>query len=457
MAGKKICVLDTSVVMHRGDAINTFDDNDVWMHGGALEELDRLKHHKDKGYDAREAIRHINEYAEKGFLAEGVPTPGGGKFFVGFTLDKDFKLLPTGLEPNNDNRMILLAKKLQKEHPDYKVIFVSKDIKPRATANACGILAEDYRHDIINKVYTGTAVINLAPGSDDLIAKFFKEKFLVSSDVFARWPLKEQLFPNQCCYLNAGAKSALAIFKKKDGCFQLVQVARNAAETSIFLKNSEQVFAWHLLTDPGIDLVTLRGPAGTAKTLLSIAAGWKQVDSRYSQLHVFRPTYELGDPLGFLPGTLTEKFQPWTKPVYDAFEVILNLGKKDANLAKKKGGSQKPEGVYSIVQGLIDHGLLDISPINFLQGCNLRNEFVVIDESQNFKRDDIKKIVARPAEGTKLVLNGDPDQIANERIDSKSNGFVHLIETYKHLERVAHLEVRNKVYRSYLAEISQLL
>ena len=467
----KIYVLDTNLPIDDPDSINNFDEHDVHLHGAVFEEIDHLKRKPDKAYDAREAARRINEYVEKGWLADGIPTPGGGKFFIDFTLDSEFDLLPVGLEKKNDNRMILLAKKLQIANPDRKVIFVSNDIAPRGRANACGILSEPYKHNLIDKIYTGTKVIDLVEGSEDIISKCFKEKWLAASDVFSRsGKIKsEDLFPNQCCYLNTGGKTALAIYKKKAGYFQLVQ---NIYSGNVVPRNSEQLFAYHMLMDPEIDLVTLMGQAGTGKTLLAISAGYAQVNSRYDQLLVFRPTNELGEDLGFRPGTLEEKFAPWMKPVYDAFYIMLGFNKKNGSAAsgaasgKKKGVSkkvdqlqlravfEKPNGVYAAVQSLIDNGYLMISPINFIQGQNFFNEVIVVEEPQNFSRRDIKMIASRPAEGSKVVFVGDPTQIANDHIDSRSNGFVHLIDTYKNKERVGHLLLREKVYRGYLAEIS---
>jgi len=454
----KIIVPDTNILIHDSDAVNHFDEHHVVLHGAAvLEELDKLKREPETAYEARDAIRHIDEYVRRGSVREGLATPGGGNLYICFTKDEDFRLLPVGLEKNNDNRIILLAKLLQIKNPDNQVIFVSKDIKPRATANACGILAEDYKYDFVERIYTGTKTIDLINCKEDLINRLFKDKMVPAEDIISASGLDEKtLFANQCCYINYGQQSALAIFKKKAGHFRLVQGfdEQAKAKAKIIPKNSEQLFAHHLLMDPEIQMVTLLGPAGTGKTILAIDAGYAQVPARYEQLHIFRPTQELGEPQGFLPGDIVKKFEPWTTPIYDAFDVMCNFKKEDVRDSIKAGIKNRRDRVKTHVQDLINIGELDMSPINYLQGCNLRDQFIIVDEPQNFKKKDIKKIVSRPAGKSKMVLTGDPDQIAKDHMDAKSNGFVHLIERYKGQEEFAHLVLKKKIYRGRLAELA---
>lgn len=460
--GAKIFVLDTSVVMDDPYAIHNFMEHDVYIHGAAvLEELDRLKTKPGKDFDARAAIRQIETYVEKGQVRHGIDKPHGGKFFIDYTIDSDFGLLPEGLEHNNDNRMILLARNLQIKFPSKQVIFVSKDIKPRITANFCGIMSQNYKRDIIEQVYTGMMDIDLVGDEDELrilINKAYTDLAIEEDIIFALADLnKTELFPNQCCYFSInGRSSALGIYKKKDGFFRIIKTD-DKIKTAVMPRNSEQWFAHYLLRDPKVLCTTFMGQAGTGKTLIPTAAGDELVSQgKYEQMNIFRPTQEIGEELGFLPGTIDKKFAPWATPIYDAFDIICNFSKQDVRDSGGKASHirTRTERVKQHVDDLISRGMLKISPINYLPGCNLRDQFIIVDEAQNFTRKDIKKVVSRPAGESKLVLVGDPFQVAKDHMDAKSNGFVYLIEQYKGLEEYAHLTLHKKVQRGRLAEMA---
>lgn len=450
---KKIHVPDTNVLIYDAEAINNFKEHDVHLHGAVLEELDNInhsdKHTSGTKYDAREALRRIDDYAKRGSFLEGVPTPGGGKLFVDFTLDEEFSLLPVSLEKKNDNRIILLAKKLQKENPDRQVIFVSNDGEPRAIANACGILAEPYKHGRVERLYSGTRTINLEGSGAELIDAFYRDKAIPAKEIFSASTKvrRGNLFPNQCCFLNCGAKSALAVYEKNADTFALVQWSKSKTHTKIVPEGAEQLFAYHQLTNKKIDLVTLAGPAGTGKTLIASWAGYEQLENGYDQMLIFRPTYELGKPMGFLKGYLDQKFEPWTTPIIDAFERMLDLDK----LPKGGGDKKVRQGVRNWIKDYVDMGLLEILPINYIQGRNLHKKFVIVDETQNFTRAEMKMIITRAGEGTKMVLTGDPEQVANPFIDERSNGLTQVINEFKSCENYAHITM-TKTKRSRLAE-----
>jgi len=445
----KIYVPDTNVLILDAEAINNFKEHDVYLHGAVLEELDNLKRKSGTEHDARQAIGHVDNYAERGWFSEGVPTPGGGKLFVNFTLDEEFSSLPVGLEKNNDNRIILLAKRLQKEYPDRQVVFVTNDIKPRATANACKILAEPYKHGRVDKLYSGARTINLDDKAADLIDALYRNKSISAKEIFSASTKvrRGSLFPNQCCYLNAGEKFALAVYEKNADTFALVQWSKGKTHTKIVPKDAEQHFAYHLLTNKKIDLVTLAGPAGTGKTLVAVWAGYEQLENGYDQMLIFRPTYELGKPMGFLKGYLDQKFEPWTIPIIDAFERMLDLDK----LPKGSGDKKNRQGIRNWIKDYIDMGLLEILPINYIQGRNLHKKFVIVDETQNFTKEEMKMIITRAGEGTKMVLTGDPEQVANPFIDERSNGLTQVINEFKNCENYGHITM-TKTKRSRLAE-----
>lgn len=448
----KIYVLDTNVLIHDADAISNFQEHDVHLHGAVLEELDSInhsvKHTSSTKYDAREALRCIDDYRKRGSFVDGIPTPGNGKLFVDFTLDEEFSLLPISLERKNDNRIILLAKKLQKEKPACQVIFVSNDGEPKAIANACGIFAEPYKHGRVEKLYSGTRTINLDEGADTLIDILYRDKVISAKTIFsaATKVRRGNLFPNQCCYLNA-SKSALAVYEKSADNFVLVQWFKSKAHTKIIPEGAEQLFAYHQLTNKKIDLVTLAGPAGTGKTLIAVWTGYEQLENGYDQMLIFRPTYELGKPMGFLKGYLDQKFAPWTIPIVDAFERILDLDK----FPKGSGHGKPRQSISGWINDQISLGLLEILPINYIQGRNLHKKFVIVDETQNFTREEMKMIITRAGEGTKMVLTGDPEQVANPFIDERSNGLTQVINEFKNCENYGHITM-TKTKRSRLAE-----
>jgi len=458
---RKIIVPDTCILIDDPEAIDHFEEHDVVLHGSAvLGELDKLKHDSDTAYEARSAIRNINEYAKRGWVHDGILTPGGGNYYVCFTRDEDFCRLPIGLEQNNDNRIILLAKLLQMKNPDKQVVFVSNDVLPRNTANACGINAEDYKYNRIERVYTGTMNIELINCKENLINHLFTEGSVPAEDIIIASGIKEELLiPNLGCYLSFGQQSALAIFKKKEGIFREVRpVTKEERSSGRFIpKNAEQLFARDHLMDPKVLVVTLLGAAGTGKTTLAVDAGHKLVPEHYELMHIFRPTQELGEKQGFLPGTIEKKFAPWTTPIFDAFEVICNFKKEDIKDSAKAGVRNRRERVAMFVNDLVAHGELEMSPINYIQGSNLRDQYVIIDEPQNFKTKDIEKIASRPAGNSKLVFPGDPDQIARDHMDSKFNGFVHLIDRFKGQEEFAHLVLKKKIFRGRIAEMANQL
>jgi len=461
LKSRKIIVPDTCVLINDPEAINHFQEHDVVLHGSAvLGELDKKKYDPETAYEARHAIRSIDEYAKRGSVHDGILTPGGGNYYVSFTKDEDFRYLPVGLEQKNDNRIILLAKLLQMKNPGRQVIFVSNDVLPRNTANACGIKAEEHKYVHVERLYAGTINIELVECKENLINRLFKEGLVSAEDIILASGIKEELLiPNLGCYLSFGQQSALAIFKKGDGLFRLVRGfdEKTKAKANFIPKNAEQIFAHYMLMDPKIITVALSGPAGTGKTTLAIDAGYKSVPKHYELMHIFRPTQELGEKQGYLPGTLTKKFEPWTTPIYDAFDTICNFKKEDIKDSGKVGINNREERVNRHVQDLVSAGQLKMSPINHLQGCNLRDQYVIVDEPQNFKQEDMKKIASRPAGAAKLVLTGDPDQIAKAHMDAKSNGFVWLIDRYKGQEEFAHLLLQKKVFRGRHAEMANEL
>ena len=465
---KKVYVLDTSVLVHDPEAVEKFGDNIVVIPIWVVEELDRLKKNRDeRGSNSRAVSRKLDEYSQSGSLKEGVKTQNDGFIFIDYSGGINFELLPIGLEATNDNRVILVAKHWREEKNYKEVVVVSKDINLRLKANACGISVEDYKSDKciagIDELYSGLREIELKAEQMELLEKIYVGKVLNAAAFSESVDLKEFL-PNQCCKFNSDNKCALAIYKKESGEFRLVHKPKDFPTKGVRPINLEQAFAYALLTDPEVLLVSLVGKAGTGKTLMSLLAGYEQLGNPYRQILIYRPNIELGQPIGFLPGDIGEKFEPWMKPIFDNLSLIV---KKDVKGGVSKGHTKKKgeeeanknerlngkTGDFNIIREFMLAGLIDIEPIAFIRGRSLHNKFVIVDEPQNMTPHEIKTIVTRIGEGSKIVLTGDITQIDNPYVDSVSNGLSYVVERLKGQEIFGHIILR-KSERSQLAELT---
>ena len=453
---KKVFVVDTNVLMHDDQAIEHLGDNEIVLHGVVLEELDGLKNKPDEvGFMARAAIHRLEEYRLKGSLKDGIGTSTGGILRVDFTNDKDFEKLSVSLEKTNDNRFILLVKKITDELNEQKdVILISRDINLRVKANACGIKSGDYEYDK-KGLYSGTKILELQEGCDtNVFPTIYRDKFVNEITVLNCLKEPVELVPNLCCFLKkTNGEQCLAIYKKSLSVFQFVSKAGKWPKKSgIVPRNSEQLFAYHLLMDPTISVVTLDGKPGSGKTLISLLAGYNQVGespNSFSQLLVYRPNIELGRPLGFLPGSLEEKYDPWKQPVLDNLDLILQDREKNNKSPEefKKGKKSSND-----LEDFFENGIIDISPISFLRGRSLHQRFIVVDEAQNLTKHEIKTIVTRVGDGSKIVLTGDLEQIDNRFLSPKSNGLTHVIQRFKGQEVYGHITMK-KSERSFLSQL----
>jgi len=458
---KKVFVVDTSVLVHDDKAIEHLGDNEVVLHGVVLEELDGLKNKSDEvGFVARSAIHRLEEYRLKGSLRDGVSTSANGFLRVDFTDDRDFEKLPVGFERTNDNRIILLAKKIIDESDGQtEVILISRDINLRVKANACGIKSGDYEYDK-KGLYSGTKILEFQEECDADIFQIIHGEGFIGEDVVLKY-LKEpvELVPNLCCFFKKPTgEQCLAIYKKSLSGFKLVsKFNKGQKKNGVVPRNHEQLFAYHLLTDPGIVIVTLVGKPGSGKTLISTLAGYNQIDegpNSFQQLIVYRPNIELGPKLGYLPGTLKEKFDPWTQPILDQLDLILKDREKNN---KSKEGFSKNQAINDDLEHFFLNNLVVISPISFLRGRSLHQKFIIVDEAQNLTKHQIKTIVTRVGEGAKIVLTGDLDQIDNQTVNrflsSESNGLTHVIQRFKGQEVYGHITMK-KSERSPLAQLA---
>ena len=425
---RKIFVLDTNVLLHNADALKVFADNEVVLPIDVLEELDAFKKDSDeKGRNARAAIRTLDELRERGRLGEGVTLEGGGMLRIIMNSDIKGPLDISGEE--SDNRILMVAYDLQQK--GNQVIFVSKDINARVKADALGIKSVDFEKEKIDidRLYSGWKEVSVGRNE---INNFYGKKFLQIKD--------EDFFPNQYVLLKDDADekhTAMAKFSfRRKGMVPLLPDINDI--WGIKPRNKEQIMTFDLLTDDTIKLITLVGKAGTGKTLLALACGLKKtVDEHvYKRMLVSRPVIPMGRDIGFLPGTKEEKLVNWMNPIYDNLEYILTIRKRKED-----------------IEDLIDSDLLQLEALTYMRGRSIPNQFIIIDEAQNLTPHEIKTVVTRAGNNTKLILTGDPYQIDNPYLDSSSNGLSYAVEKMKGQEMYGHITLtRNE--RSSLASLA---
>jgi len=430
-------ILDTNVLLHDPQSLFKFQENNIIIPITVIEEVDRFKKDMNEtGRNARQISRILDTMREKGSLATGIPLPGGGILRVEMFSEKFYQHLPVDLRVDSgDNRILAVALNMRDRDPAHNLIFVTKDTNLRIKADVIGLIAEDYESDKIDiqDLYSGTRNIDMP---SDAIDRFYGQGWLEAP---------KGLSPNEFITITDVANpSHTAICRHDASGSRIVPVRKIPKEGiwSLFARNREQSFAMDVLMDDSIKLVTLVGKAGTGKTLLAIASGLQKVaeEGIYNRLLVSRPVFPLGKDLGFLPGDIEEKLTPWMQPIFDNVELLIS-----GHEAEKRHSKGYKE--------LMAMGLLDIEPLTYIRGRSIPKQFMIVDEAQNLTPHEIKTIVTRVGEGTKIVLTGDPYQIDNPYVDSSSNGLSYLVEKFKG-ERIAAHVTLTKGERSELAELA---
>ncbi len=429
---KKTFVLDTNVLLHDPEALFRFEENEVVIPIWVVEEIDHFKRDVTEiGRNARRASRELDNLRLKGPIAEGVALETGGKLSISMERVEN-NLPPTLMDNKGDNLILGVAIALKNKKKN--VVLVSKDTNLRIKANALGVEAQDYERGKIHfdELYAGWTSIKVDSASLD---RLYKER---------RIPVPQAAPPdsfhvNEMLHLEADdgtSKSALARFDKDDG---IVLMDDQKPIWGITPRNKEQRFAMDLLLNDRISLITLVGKAGTGKTLLAIAAGlFKVADTQvYKKMLVTRPIFPLGKDIGFLPGELEEKLKPWMQPIFDNLELLLHL---------TEGGKGK-----SPYRELVEHGILQIEALTYIRGRSIPCQYMVVDEAQNLTPHEVKTILTRACEKTKVVLTGDPYQINNPYVDASSNGLTYVAEKFKDHPLAGHITL-TKGERSGLAE-----
>ncbi|NDC34516.1 MAG: PhoH family protein [Synechococcaceae bacterium WB9_2_112] len=457
---RKTFVLDTNVLLHDPDALRRFEDNLVVVPIEVVEEIDRFKRDpSEKGRNARAVSRLLDELRDCGNLADGVPIGGtpGGQLKVVFCRSETLAQLPPELKGGNGDNNILavaLEQRLQEVMGSQPpVVLVTKDTNLRIKADAVGLIAQDYTTDKV-------AIADLYPGVSELwlgadhMDQLRRDGGLPLADLPADLQPQIPLQANEGVTLIDQAQPAHTMLARYSAATQALQPLQRANKVRlgrIQPRNREQTFALDLLLDPTLPLITLVGKAGTGKTLLALAAGLHQVaDERlYERLLVTRPVIALGKEIGFLPGDLEEKMAPWMQPIIDNLDFLLGTS-EDNTPAAGRGSHRAPRSSWADLKSM---GLLEVEAISYIRGRSIPRQFMIVDESQNLTPHEVKTIVTRVGEGTKIVFTGDPYQIDNPYVDAESNGLTWLVERFKGQMLAGHVTLA-RGERSELAELA---
>ncbi len=425
---RKIFVLDTNVLIHSPQALFAFEEHRIVIPIVVIEEIDQFKKGVDeKSRNARQIGRYLDALRERGSLQNGVNTDNGGIVQISVNSEVTDTASKLIYMDNNDNLIIGTALYFKNKYPESIVTLVSKDANVRIKADCVGVRAENYESDNVryDEFYTGWSEDELNQDQYDTLVG---DKYLPNTG--------DLYFPNEFIRFFLKGETDRTIttrFNKERNGFALLEHYQGQEIYNITSRNFEQDMALELLLDDEIKLVTLSGKAGTGKTLLAIAAGLHKVitEDLYKRLVVSRPISPLGKDLGYLPGSKTEKFNPWMQPIYDNMDILLPPSdKKDSGDKNRKKTS---------IFDLIDYGYLELEPLTYIRGRSLPRQFIIIDEAQNLTPHEMKTIITRAGKGTKIVLTGDPYQIDTPYLDSVSNGLSVAVERLKHEEMVGHI------------------
>lgn len=436
---KKIFVLDTSVILYNHSALHSFDDNDVAIPITVLEELDNFKKGNEiKNFEAREFIRIMDKLSGKYTLQNWIAIDGKnkGKFKVVMNEKSELDAVVIFGENKPDHRILNAAIVLAKENPDKKIILVTKDINLRLKAKSLDIPAEDFETGKIKDVdslYAGKSVIEDVDKS--VIDKLYAEGSCTLSDIGYN-----DIHPNHYFILKNNRTSALTFYNP---ITKLIERVEKRPAYKITPRNAEQVFALHAISNPEVKLVSLQGVAGTGKTLIALAGA---LDQRrfFKQIYLARPIVPLSNKdIGYLPGDIKDKINPYMEPLWDNLKFIQNQYKEN-------------DKEYKAIATALDTEKLVITPLAFIRGRSISNVCFIVDEAQNLTPHEVKTIITRAGENTKIIFTGDIYQIDTPYLDSQSNGLSYLIDKIKHHAIYAHVRLE-KGERSELANLANKL
>lgn len=438
---KKIYVLDTNVLLHDPNSIFTFDEHQVIIPAVVLEEIDSKKRNADEiGRNARTVSRLLDGLREYGHLHSGVKLENGGSLKVELNHRSFLKVQEMFGEINNDNRILAVAlnyhlEEEQNAEPSI-VVIVSKDVLVRIKADVLGLNTQDYLTDRTaspSELYTGYSTIKVHPS---IIDEFYNYRFLPINTLQLSYPLYSHEFVILKDEMGTGKSALLKV--NADSTRLEPLFLSNEPVWGLSARNAQQRMALELLLNDDIPLVTITGKAGTGKTLVALAAGLSKVEDehKYKKLLIARPVVPMGKDIGYLPGEKEEKLRPWMQPIYDNLEFLFET--------KRSGDIDK------ILMGL---GSIQVEALTYIRGRSIPAQFIIIDEAQNLSRHEVKTIVSRAGEGSKVILMGDPEQIDHPYLDASSNGLSYIVERFKEEQISGHITLE-KGERSKLAQLA---
>lgn len=435
----KIYVLDTNVLLQDPNAIFSFEDNEVVIPAVVLEEVDSKKRYMDEiGRNARQVSRLIDGLRETGKLHEKIPLENGGSLRIELNHRSFQQLQEIFVEKTNDNRILAVAKNLSLEEGDKEdgrtVILVSKDALVRVKADAIGLHCEDFLSDRVvenDHLYTGFTEVFI---SKEKLNLFYEKGELPLTLI------NTPVYPNQFLLMKdllGSSSSAVGIADKKENKVKKL-IFDYEHIWGIKPRNVQQTIAMELLLRRDLPLITLTGKAGTGKTLIALASGLMQTEDfgYYKKLLVARPIVPVGKDLGFLPGEKEEKLRPWMQPIYDNLEYLFN--------------AKKPGELDAILAGM---GSIEVEALTYIRGRSIPDQYIIIDEAQNLTKHEVKTILTRVGEGSKIVLMGDPEQIDHPYLDAYNNGLTYVVEKFKDQRISGHIKLI-KGERSGLAQLA---
>ena len=415
-------MLDTSVFLTNANSVYSYEDNDIIVPMKVLEEIDKHKKRQDSvGSNARTIIRIFDDLREVGSLYNGVSLGDKkGVLTVRPSALDVHAYLPDDLSPDvPDHKIIATAMQEREKSPENDVILVSRDVNMRVICDALGLPTEDYNPDQVlesgEEVYTGFSEVLV---DDDVIDRFY-----AADPIELDEQQTENIHPNQFVMLKSNINDSRTALTRYNGNVEpLRMLSKRKNFFGISPRNREQSFAMDLLFDKSIPVVSLLGSAGTGKTLCALSAGLEQVlqTEDYTRLIVSRPIQPLGKDIGFLPGTMEEKMAPWLTPIQDNLQFLMGNDKL-------------------MLQEYLDRGTIEMEAITYIRGRSISKAFIIIDEAQNLTRHELKTIVTRIGEDSKLILTGDIEQIDNVYVDETSNGLTYAVEKFKEHNLAGHV------------------
>ena len=446
IGNRKIFVLDTNVLIHNPQAMFYFKDNVVVIPIVVIEEIDNFKKGLDeKGRNSRQIGRYLDKLRTMGSLKDGVHLENDGYIMVSVTQNIEKELNNAFYGNINDNFIIGTALYFHNFYKKSKVILISKDANVRIKADAIGLTAQNFETEsiIFEELYTG--IKNICISEEDY-HNFSHGNSLTNINIELYSNQFVRLYTNE---LFDGEHLSGRYSEVDKTIYPLVNYTKNQEIFTIKARNEEQEFAFDLLLDDNIKMVSLVGKAGTGKTLLAIAAGLHKVveENKYTRLVVSRPISPLGKDIGYLPGSKADKFNPWMQPIYDNMEILLS-GKEEQKENGKIFGKKKTS-----LQDYLEFGFIELEPLTYIRGRSLPNQYIIIDEAQNLTPHEMKTIITRAGEGTKIVITGDPYQIDIPYLDTESNGLSMCAEKLKSEQLVGHITLE-KGERSKLADLA---